>query len=335
VTDSRADIAPDIVAIADHIADEFLFPAALDTDRAGVVPKRLLDALADAGLYGLSAPVEAGGLDADFATLCAVMERLGSGCLTTTFVWVQHVGVVRAVAVSENDALTRWVAPLASGRRRAGLALGGAVPGPACLVATPAPGGWTFTGTSPFVSGWGCVDVIYTAARTDDGRLVWALVDARESKTLTVRRIGLVALDATATVRADFHGHVVDATRVATVDDYAEGDSALVIRVHANLPLGVARRCCRLLGPTSLDDELARIRTALDALDADTVQALRGSAAELAWRAAAAVAVRAGSRSLLLSEQGQRLAREALFCLVYALRPGSTAALLTQLGAHT
>jgi hypothetical protein len=33
----------------------------------------------------------------------------------------------------------------------------------------------------------------------------------------------------------------------------------------------------------------------------------------------------------LLSGHAQRLVREALFCLVYALRPGSRAALLAQL----
>jgi hypothetical protein len=42
-------------------------------------------------------------------------------------------------------------------------------------------------------------------------------------------------------------------------------------------------------------------------------------------RAATALAVATGSRSLLLAEQAQRLVREALFCLVYALRPSSRA----------
>jgi hypothetical protein len=41
---------------------------------------------------------------------------------------------------------------------------------------------------------------------------VWALVDARESETLSVERLGLVALNATATVRADFRE--ADRTRV-------------------------------------------------------------------------------------------------------------------------
>ena len=36
---------------------------------------------------------------------------------------------------------------------------------------------------------------------------------------------------------------------------------------------------------------------------------------------------------LLLEEHAQRLVREALFVLVYALRPGSRSALLSMLGA--
>jgi hypothetical protein len=50
-------------------------------------------------------------------------------------------------------------------------------------------------------------------------------------------------------------------------------------------------------------------------------------------RAAAVLMTSEGSRSLLVAEQGQRLAREAMFMLVYALRPASRAALLARLGA--
>jgi alkylation response protein AidB-like acyl-CoA dehydrogenase len=111
-----------IVAAAERLADKVLFPAALAADAADTVPVELLDALAAAGLYALTA-------EADFETACAVVEALASGCLTTTFVWVQHLGVVRAVSSSENDAVREWLSRLCSGERRAGLALGGAVAG--------------------------------------------------------------------------------------------------------------------------------------------------------------------------------------------------------------
>ena len=324
----------DVVASAERLAEEVLLPAALTTDRADTVPVELLDALARAGLYGLSGPTAAGGLEADLETVCAVVERLASGCLTTTFVWAQHLGAVIATATTENQAIREWLVALCSGERRAGLALGGALAGPAQLVAREAADGWSFSGTSPFVSGWGRVDVIHTAARTEDGRLVWAFVDAHESPTLTVQRLDLVSLNATATVRADFEAHPVRTSRVTSVAAYGEGPPPPeLLRIHASFALGVAGRCCRLLGPTRLDDELSRVRAELDRLDPATIERGRSAAAELALRAAAAVVVASGSRSLLLAHNAQRLAREALFTLVYALRPGSRAALLARLRA--
>ena len=66
-------MSAEIVESAQWLADEVLFPAALETDRADAVPVDLLDALADAGLYGLPGAVD------DFETLCAVVEVLASG----------------------------------------------------------------------------------------------------------------------------------------------------------------------------------------------------------------------------------------------------------------
>jgi alkylation response protein AidB-like acyl-CoA dehydrogenase len=325
----------DVVKTAQQLADEVLFPAALATDAADAVPVELLDALAEAGLYGLAGPAAAGGLDADFETACAVVEALASGCLTTAFVWVQHLGAVLAVASSDNAALRdAWLESLCRGERRTGLALGGAVPGPARLVAQETDDGWTFDGSTPFLSGWDRIDVVHTAARTDDGRLVWAFVDATESRALEVERLELVALNATATVRASFREHAVPAGRVTSVSPFREGPTPPpVLAIHGSLALGVAARCCTLLGPSPLDDDLAACRAELGRLDPETIEAARASAGELALRAAAALVTQRGSRSLLLDDHAQRLAREALFVLVYALRPGSRDALLSRLGA--
>jgi alkylation response protein AidB-like acyl-CoA dehydrogenase len=321
-----------IVAAAERLANEVLFPAALATDAADAVPVGLLNALAEARLYGLSGPASEGGLAADFATVCSVAETLAAGCLTTTFVWAQHLGAVIAAAQSENETIQKWVAPLCSGKRRAGLALGGAVPGPATLVAREHKDGWTFTGTSPFVSGWNRIDVIHTAACTEDGRLVWALVDAQETETLSVRRLELVALNATSTVRVDLSDHHVPAERVSAIAPYREGPAPPeLVRIHASFALGVVTRCCLLLGPTPFDEEVIRLKVELDRLDPATIEAARGAAGELALRASGALAVARGSRSLLRGDHAQRLAREALFTLVYALRPASRSALLAQL----
>jgi alkylation response protein AidB-like acyl-CoA dehydrogenase len=323
-----------IVQTAQQLADEVLFPAAMDTDRADVLPVELLDALAEAGLYGLTGPAGAGGAEADFETVCGVVEALSSGCLTTAFVWTQHIGAVNAAAASESPAIREWVAPLRMGRQRAGLTLGGAVPGPPALRAREVGDGWNFAGSAPFVSGWSRIDVMHTAARTDDGRLVWALVNAVESDSLSVERLELMALNATNTVRVEFRDHHVASDRVTSVVPHREEPTPPeVLRVHSSFALGVVARCRHLLGPTPLDEEATRVREELDRLDPATIQTARGAAGELALRASAALVVSTGSRSLLLSEHAQRLAREALFVLVYALRPGSRAAALDRLGA--
>jgi hypothetical protein len=108
------------------------------------------------------------------------------------------------------------------------------------------------------------------------------------------------------------------------------------LRINGSLALGVARRCCRLLGPGPLDDELIACRTRLDDALTGDVTAMtqaRAAASELAVRAATALAVRDGSKAITTDAQAQRLAREALFLLVFGSRPAIKSALLRQLGA--
>lgn len=322
----------DIVQAAQRIADEVLFPAALATDAGDVLARELLDALAGAGLYALAAPAGAGGPEIDFRTLCAVTEAVASGCLTTAFVWLQHHGLVRSVVAAGNPELTaQWLAPLARGEVRAGLGGGGMLPRPV-LSAERTASGWVLDGVSPFVSGWGRIDVVHVAARADDGEIAWLIVDAAEGPSLRAERLRLAALNATATVRLTFSRLAVPADRLTGKHLPRDHAAPELLRIHASLALGVASRCCRLLGPSALDSELASLRAELDQLGPGTAAA-RAAAGELALRAAATLMTAEGSRSLLTSSHPQRLAREAMFALVYALRPASRSALLTRLEA--
>lgn len=318
---------------ARRIADEVLFPAALDTDRSETIPRRLLDAIAGAGLYGLAGPGWAGGLDAGIIDVAEVIETLATGCLTTAFVYSQHHGAVRAAANSDNPAVRDLLEPLCRGEVRAGVALGAALPGPPRLMAYPDGDAWILQGSSPWVSGWGNVDVVHTSARTEDGRLVWSFVEASESERVMVDPTELVALGATATVSMHLDAYRVEPEGVTSVIPFEPGVTPPeVLRIHSAFPIGVVRRCISMLGPSSLEDELRKVRAELDRLDPETIQAARATAGELALRAASALMVATGSRSLLLEENAQRLAREALFVLVYALRPDSKLSLLATLG---
>lgn len=321
-----------IVGLARRLADDVLFPGALETDAAETVPRARLDALAAAGLYGLTGASDVGGMGADHATTCAVVEALASGCLTTAFVWTQHLNAVRAASATTSPSVRALAGPLCSGRMRAGVALAGARAGPSSLHATRGDGGWLLEGAAQWISGWGRIDVIHTAARADERTVVWGLVEA--DPRLERERQALVALNATATVGVAFDGIFLPDDLVTAIVPYEDPDPAepAKLRVHASFALGVAARATRMMGPSPLDDELVACRSALDVADAGTMPAARAQASELALRAAVALMSVVGSRSLLRAEQPQRLAREALFVSVYAARPPVRSAFLERLG---
>lgn len=326
---------PDVVERAREIAEEVLFPAAPRTDAADLVPADNLDALAAAGLYGMAVPASFGGLDLDLATQYRVVETLASGCLTTTFVWLQHRNPTRALATTANAGLRdAWLAPLAAGERRAGIALAGNRPGPPLLRAARAGGAPVLTGDAPWVSGWGLVDVLLVTARDGDV-VVSVLIDAVGSDDLRVERLRLVGANASGTVTLRFDGHAVPAERIVAEEPHAsvlERD-ATGLRMNGSLALGLIDRCCRLLGPGPLDDELAAVRRELDEATTERLPEARAAACELALRASAALTVARGSRAILATEHAERLAREALFLSVFGSRPPIKASLLRRLGA--
>jgi alkylation response protein AidB-like acyl-CoA dehydrogenase len=250
-------------------------------------------------------------------------------------VYIQHHGAPQALAASTNTALaSEWLPELCAGRHRTGVALAGARPGPSLLHARPAPGGWWLEGSAPWVTGWGLVDAVLTLARTADQQLLSLLVDATESDTLRAVPVQLMACNASRTVELRLSSHFVPAGRVVSIEPYAappahDGGG----RSNGSLALGVARRACLLLGPTQLDAELALRRERLDTADARGLAGARAAAVELALRASAALITHSGSRSIAGASHAQRLAREALFLLVFGSRPAIASALLEQLGA--
>jgi len=313
-----------ILERARAIADDVFFPAAMQTDAADLVPGSHLALLAREGLYGIAGPADAGGLDLDPPTVSAVVEALASGCLTTTFVWLQHRNPVRAIAASDTPGLReRWLAPLCRGEHRAGIALAGNRPGPALLRVTRTEGGAILlNGEAPWVSGWGLVDVVLVTGRIDD-TVVSMLLDAVPAPTLQVERLHLVAANASGTVTLRFREHVVPAERIVGEEPHADvlARDAEGLRLNGSLALGVAGRCCRSMGPSAFDDQLVAVRDALEVAATSELPTARAAASELAMRASAALTVSQGSHSILVDQHPQRLAREALFLLVFGSRP--------------
>jgi hypothetical protein len=102
-------------------------------------------------------------------------------------------------------------------------------------------------------------------------------------------------------------------------------------RPNGSLSLGVARRCCALIGPGPLDAEMDARRRQLDEASEQTMAEARAAASELAIRAASALIVTQGSTSLFPMQHAQRLLREAAFLQVFGSRPATREALLRRL----
>jgi alkylation response protein AidB-like acyl-CoA dehydrogenase len=325
---------------ARHIAEQVLFPAAMRVDGAQRVPPSHLDLLATEGFYGLAAPAEAGGLGVtDPAEAARVVEALATGCLATTFVWLQHHGALRAVAESKTPGLRdEWFEPMCRGARRAGVAQAALRSGPPAVRARPVEGGYLVSGAAPWVTGWDMVDVLFTSARADDGTVTWFLLDAAAGPTLAVEPLRLVAVNASRTVVVRFADHFVPASRLVATGPYEGGQSTApeALRANGSLALGVAARCASLLPTGELADgiitEVTSSRAELDGAlgDAGAMARARADASSLAMRAATLLTLGAGARSVLAGEHAQRLVREAMFLLVFGSRPAIREALLAR-----
>jgi alkylation response protein AidB-like acyl-CoA dehydrogenase len=311
---------------ARKIAEELLFPAASSIDAAPVVPRRYLDALADAGLYDLDPdPIAAG----------RTIEALGGASLATAFIWIQHHSVVRTLAGARPEVRARWLAGLRAGRIRAGIAYAALRrPGPPSASAQPAGREWILDGFAPWVTGWGLIDVVLAGARHGD-QVVWLLLDAVEAPGMAARPIELASLQSSSTVEVRWDGFPVRQERVVDVEPFEEwvARDARGRQLNGYLAIGVAARCCSLLGPGPLDHDVNAARTRLDSASPATVVAARAEASLLAVRAATALVAAGGGKSIEADQHAPRLMREATFLMVFGQTRDIRVAQLRALGA--
>ena len=305
------------------LADTQLFPNALEVDAQGTVPASQLDLICEAGFHGLFVPTEFGGLGVSPQTQWAVHEAISGGCLTTSFVWAQHAGPSKAAAETNGPMKGRWAEALATGESRGGVAFAHLNrPGTPILRAEPEGKGWLFSGTAPFVTGWGHIDVVLTAARHGES-IVWAMLDAEDCETLTSRRLSLAAIDSAVTVELTLDNHPVSESSVTSVESFSEWAEKYRygLRSNGSNPLGVTSRATRLLGPSPLDEQLNEARNKINKATVEELPEARALLGDLCVRATSALVATVGGSALFVEQQAQRLARESLFLLVQGQTP--------------
>ncbi|MEL6983512.1 MAG: acyl-CoA dehydrogenase family protein [Actinomycetota bacterium] len=338
----------------DAVVDQLLAKAEA-TDQADHLPQEHFAALADLGLYGMVVAPEAGGLGLAPPTIRRVLRRLGSGCGATAFAFAQHHGTTASVASTANAGLRdRWLGPLTS-RALAGIAYAHVRrSGTPVLRATPeSPSAgstdgetWVLDGEAPWVTSWGLAEVLGVAARTDDGRMVWALVPAKEAPGLSVaKRFELSVLGATATVALHFDDYRVQPDQLLSVVDFAPWaghDRHLAARPNP-LCLGVGDRAMAMLadvaperaaelGPAWADigrrSEEQAVLVDQRRADEDTVAGVRAEAVLATQHLTSALLAAVGGRAMVAGHPAQRLHREAGFYVVQAQNESGQRAML-------
>ncbi len=330
-----------LLADADRVSDDVLAPARGEVDRSGLIPPGHFDAMAESGLFGAA-------LLADPLAFAGVVEALARGCLSTTFVWLQHHGLARRLAMPGIDTTLEPLArALRAGQTRAGVVQAGLLPGSPLLTARRDEGSkrWLLDGFSPWCTGWGMVEELLVAARLIDDHesVAWFCVRASEQPGFEVRRLELQAVDATDTVSLRFDGVAVEPVRFLGTDAYAKvGHAAGTgLRPNGSLALGLAVRCARALEAIGTVDTDARaerlhhridlVRAGLDAADDHTMPERRVDAALLAVDAAVGLVAGQGAAAAIRGSEGEQAMREATFLLVFGSRPSIKQQLLRRL----
>ncbi|GAB7192184.1 acyl-CoA dehydrogenase family protein [Kineococcus sp. NUM-3379] len=159
---------------ADRIATEVAAPLAAHTD-AGNWPVEVLQALQEAGLGGLAAPVHVGGSGLGLRALAGVSEVLGTACASSGLCFGMHVVATAVIAAKATDTQVKeYLSPIAAGEHLTTLAL--SEPGTGAQFWLPqtqirrTEDGYTVDGEKSFVTNGGRADsyVLSTVAADED-----------------------------------------------------------------------------------------------------------------------------------------------------------------------
>ncbi|HEX2047999.1 MAG TPA: acyl-CoA dehydrogenase family protein [Acidimicrobiales bacterium] len=335
-------MSSDPVAAARRLAAEVLAPTAEATDRASVVPRSHLDALAGARLCRLYCPPEATPVAAR-----EVFEALAGACGVTFFVWVQHHAPVRMLARSPNVGLReRHLEDLCSGRVLGGVAFAYLRrPGQPAVVARRVPGGWRVDGEAPWVTSWGLAGLFSVAARVGDDVVYFLVGGEATAHVQPSPPLSLAAMGASATVRLRFDDLFVPDDDVVAEMSYADWQA--FDRTATSQPnpaaFGIAATCVRLLADhdpdagkvfgAEVDECRARSYALADSGNAElpALVEARAEGLALAVRTATALVTSVGGRAMALDHPAQRLLREAVFFTIQAQTPELRRATLDQL----
>jgi alkylation response protein AidB-like acyl-CoA dehydrogenase len=211
----------DLAALAKRILEDKVTEGVLrEADQAEVrFDRGIWSALADAGLLGVSLPVEVGGGGYGLVEQAVVLEQVGRTLAPVPVVPSIVLGASPIAAFGTEEQRTRWAAPAAEGR----IVLTAALSEPGnrdllrpAVTATPEGDGFRLAGVKTTVPVGTIADAIVVSATAADGRPVVVIVE-QGATGLTVERQVVTNKDGAA--QLTFDGVVVGADGVLTGPD--------------------------------------------------------------------------------------------------------------------
>ncbi len=330
------------------IVKDALAPLVTRIDQEGFYPEEVLRQLGAAGAYGAHVAGAAGG--AHLWDAVQSIAFVAEECLSTAFcMWCQDA-CAWYLKVTPNEALrARYLGPVASAAQLGGTALSNPMKAfagiePIRLKGRRVPGGYSVTGSVPFVSNLGPGHVFGAIFGAEDGRHVMALLDTDMAGVEAAQRAEFVALDGTRTWAVSLRESFIPEARVL-----ADPAEALLPRIRPTfillqigLALGLMRdgiamieRAGRSLGHVNryLPEQAGPIAEALARLEDETkllcatpfetsadfrrrlLQA-RIDAGDWSIKAAHAALLHLGARGYIRTARAQRRLREAYFVAI-------------------
>jgi short-chain 2-methylacyl-CoA dehydrogenase len=162
-------------------AEEVVAPRAEAMDRAEELDPEVLDQMAGMGLFGLPFPEDAGGMGADYLTLCLAVEELArvDSSVAITLEAAVSLGAMPIWRFGDSEQHRRWLRPLAAGEQLAAFGLtepgGGSDAGSLRTRAALDGDEWVIDGAKAFITNagldrTGLVTVAAVTGERPDGR---------------------------------------------------------------------------------------------------------------------------------------------------------------------
>lgn len=161
-----------IVDVARQIADEKIIPQRAELDEKNEFPHEILDAIAQADLFGLFIPEEYGGFGGGCFDVVLALEQLGHGCVgvATSFA-ASALGAYPLLLAGSDEMKQKYMPDVATGAKRAAFALTEANAGSDAsgIQTTAVLDGdeWVLNGTKQWITNAGEAQIYSVVAITD------------------------------------------------------------------------------------------------------------------------------------------------------------------------